>query len=242
MPRPAPRPIKKEDMKKSAGTLKRLFRFLMEHYKVQLILVGVCIVANVLASTRGTLFMRTLIDDYILPLIGTKNPDYGPLAGAIAMMAGIYGIGICASLAQSLIMARVTQGTLDKLRRAMFEHMESLPIRYFDTHPHGDIMSLYTNDIDTLRQMVSQSLPQFLNSAITVVTVFVCMIALSVPLTILTLVMVGVMLFASKTIAGKSGQYYVAQQKNIARFSAQIEEIMNEQEVIQVGNHENQAI
>ena len=229
-------------MKKSAGTLKRLFRFLMEHYKVQLILVGVCIVANVLASTRGTLFMRTLIDDYILPLIGTKNPDYGPLAGAIAMMAGIYGIGICASLAQNLIMARVTQGTLDKLRRAMFEHMESLPIRYFDTHPHGDIMSLYTNDIDTLRQMVSQSLPQFLNSAITVVTVFVCMIALSVPLTILTLVMVGVMLFASKTIAGKSGQYYVAQQKNIARVNAHIEEMINGQKVIQVFNHENQAI
>ena len=242
MPRPQNIPRKKGDLKKNAGTLRRLFGFLFKNYPVQLIVVALCIVTTVIANTRGTLFMQTLIDDYILPMIGTKDPDYGPLAGAIFTMVLIYGVGICASLAQNLIMARVTQGTLDKLRRAMFDHMQDLPIRYFDTHAHGDIMSMYTNDIDTLRQMVSQSLPQFLNSGITVVTVLVCMIRLSLPLTGLSLIMVFVIMNVSRIIAGRSGKYFMAQQKDIATVNSHIEEIMNGQKVVQVFNHEPQAI
>ena len=242
MPRPQSVPRQKGDLKKSMGTLKRLFAFLFQNYGPHMVVVFICIVTTVIANTRGTLFMRTLIDDYILPMIGAPNPDYGPLAGAILKMVIIYGTGIVASLVQSLIMARVTQGTLDKLRRQMFDHMQDLPIRYFDTHPHGEIMSLYTNDIDTLRQMVSQSIPQFVNSAITVVTVLVCMITLSIPLTLVTLAMVFVMMNAARIIASKSGKYYMAQQKDIAAVNSHIEEIMNGQKVVQVFNHEPQAI
>ena len=242
MPRPGQIPRQKGDLKKNAGSLKRLFGFLFQNYPVQLIVVALCIITTVLANTRGTLFMQTLIDDYILPMIGTKDPDYGPLAGAIGTMVLIYGVGICASLCQNLIMARVTQGTLDKLRRMLFDHMQELPIRYFDTHAHGDIMSIYTNDIDTLRQMVSQSLPQFLNSGITVVTVLVCMIRLSLPLTGLSLIMVFVIMNVSRIIASRSGKYFMAQQKDIATVNSHIEEIMNGQKVVQVFNHEPQAI
>ena len=242
MPRPARVPMQKGALKANKGVLKRLFAFLFKNYGPHLVIVAVCIVTTVLANTRGTLFMQTLIDDYILPLIGSENPDYAPLARAIGTMVLIYGAGIIASLAQSLIMARVTQGTLDKLRRQMFEHMQNLPIRYFDTHQHGDIMSMYTNDIDTLRQMVSQSLPQFLNSAITIVTVLICMFRLSLPLTCVTLVMVFLMINVSKSIAMRSGKYYMAQQKDLAAVNAHIEEIMNGQKVVQVFNHEPQAI
>lgn len=242
MPRVQPRPLKKEDLKKNAAAMKRLFRFLFSHFGFHLIVVAVCIVISVLANTRGTLFLQTLIDDYIQPMIGSKDPDYLPLALAIGKMAAIYGAGILAMLAQNLIMARVTQGTLDLLRRAMFDHMEGLPIRYFDTHPHGDIMSLYTNDIDTLRQMVSQSLPQFLNSLITIVTVLICMIRLSLPLTFVTLFMVFIMMTATKKIAGRSGKYYMAQQKDIASVNSHIEEMMNGQKVIKVFNHEPQSV
>ncbi len=241
MPRPVNIPRKKGDLKANAGALKRLFGFLFQNYALQLILVAVCIVVTVISNTRGTLFMQTLIDDYILPMIGTKNPDYGPLAGAILRMVMIYGVGIIAALVQNLIMAWVTQGILDKLRRQMFDHMQDLPIRYFDTHAHGDIMSMYTNDIDTLRQMVSQSIPQFVNSAITIVVTLICMIRLSLPLTCLTLVMVFVMLNVAKNIAMRSGKYFMAQQKDIATVNAHIEEIMNGQKVVQVFNHEPQA-
>ena len=242
MPRPNAMPRQKGDMKKSAGTIKRLFKFLFQNFAPQLIVVAICIVITVVANTRGTLFMQTLIDDYIIPMTGQENPDYGPLAGAILTMVMFYGIGIVAALVQNLIMARVTQGTLDKLRRAMFDHMQDLPIRYFDTHPHGDIMSMYTNDIDTLRQMVSQSLPQFLNSGITIVTVFVCMVRLSLPLTCLSVAMVIVIMNVSKVIASRSGKYFMAQQKDIATVNAHIEEMMNGQKVVQVFNHEPEAI
>ena len=242
MPRMNARPMQKGDLKRNAKTIRRLFGFLFRHYGFHLIIVAICIVTHVLANTRGTLFMQTLIDDYILPLIGSKDPSYLPLARAIGMMAVIYGIGVVATLAQNLIMARVTQGTLDLLRRSMFDHMQGLPIRYFDTHPHGDIMSLYTNDIDTLRQMISQSLPQFLNSLITIVTVLFCMFRLSWPLTLVTLFMVFVMMSATKAIAGKSGKYYMAQQKDIASVNSHIEEMMNGQKVVQVFNHEPASI
>ena len=242
MPRPNAMPRQKGDIKNSAGTIKRLFSFLFQNFAPQLIVVACCIVITVFANTRGTLFMQTLIDDYIIPMTGQENPDYGPLAGAILTMVMFYGIGIVAALVQNLVMARVTQGTLDKLRRAMFDHMQDLPIRYFDTHPHGDIMSMYTNDIDTLRQMVSQSLPQFLNSGITIVTVFICMIRLSLPLTCLSVAMVIVIMNASKAIAMRSGKYFMAQQKDIATVNAHIEEMMNGQKVVQVFNHEPEAI
>ncbi len=242
MPRQRAVPRQKGDIKNSAGTIKRLFKFLFQNFAPQLIVVAICIVITVFANTRGTLFMQTLIDDYIIPMTGQENPDYGPLAGAILTMVMFYGIGIVAALVQNLVMARVTQGTLDKLRRAMFDHMQDLPIRYFDTHPHGDIMSMYTNDIDTLRQMVSQSLPQFLNSGITIVTVFICMIRLSLPLTCLSVVMVIVIMNASKAIAMRSGKYFMAQQKDIATVNAHIEEMMNGQKVVQVFNHEPEAI
>ena len=242
MPRQRAVPRQKGDIKNSAGTIKRLFSFLFQNFAPQLIVVACCIVITVFANTRGTLFMQTLIDDYIIPMTGQENPDYGPLAGAILTMVMFYGIGIVAALVQNLVMARVTQGTLDKLRRAMFDHMQDLPIRYFDTHPHGDIMSMYTNDIDTLRQMVSQSLPQFLNSGITIVTVFICMIRLSLPLTCLSVAMVIVIMNASKAIAMRSGKYFMAQQKDIATVNAHIEEMMNGQKVVQVFNHEPEAI
>ena len=242
MPRQRAVPRQKGDIKNSAGTIKRLFSFLFQNFAPQLIVVAICIVITVFANTRGTLFMQTLIDDYIIPMTGQENPDYGPLAGAILTMVMFYGIGIVAALVQNLVMARVTQGTLDKLRRAMFDHMQDLPIRYFDTHPHGDIMSMYTNDIDTLRQMVSQSLPQFLNSGITIVTVFICMIRLSLPLTCLSVAMVIVIMNASKAIAMRSGKYFMAQQKDIATVNAHIEEMMNGQKVVQVFNHEPEAI
>ncbi len=242
MPRQKAQPRKKGDLKANFGSLKRLFQFLFKNYTPHLILTMICIVIAVLANTRGTLFMQTLIDDYILPMIGSKDPDYGPLARAIGTMALIYGVGIIAQLTQSLIMARVCQGTLDKLRRAMFEHMEDLPIRYFDTHAHGDIMSIYTNDIDTLRQMVSQSIPQFFNSIITIVTVLYCMFRLSLLLTLISLVMVFITMKASRKIASRSGKYYVAQQKDIAAVNSHIEEMMNGQKVVQVFNHEEKAV
>ena len=186
-----PRP-KLED---PVGLFKRLMKFVLKDYWHLAIIVLICIVVTVLSSVQGTMFTRTLIDDYITPLIGRENPDFSGLIGAITRVAVFYAAGIVAAYTQARIMVLITQGMQRNIRDAMFIHMESLPISYFDTHSHGDIMSLYTNDIDTLRQMVSQSIPQLINSAITIVSVFISMVILSVPLTILTLVMVVVMLF-----------------------------------------------
>ena len=171
----------------------RILRYVMECYRIQVVAVVICIFVSVFANVQGTLFMQTLIDGYILPLLKEQSSDFSGLAHAIARTAGFYGIGIVAAFAQARMMAYVTQGTLKRLRDEMFTHMQTLPIKYFDRNAHGDIMSLYTNDIDTLRQMISQSMPQLLNSAITVVSVLVSMVVLSVPLTVLTLVMVGIM-------------------------------------------------
>ena len=175
---------------------KRLVAMVMKAYGVQYILVIVCIFVSVLANVRGTMFTQTLIDTYIMPMIGQANVDYGPLLGAMSRVAVFYAIGIIASFTQQKIMVYIGQGMLLKVRKQMFEHMESLPIRYFDRHSHGDIMSIYTNDVDTLRQMISQSIPQFVNSAVTIVSVLDAMIILSVPLTLVTLVMVAFTVFA----------------------------------------------
>ena len=221
---------------------KRVMAYVMKRYGVQIVIVVICIFVAVLANVQGTMFTRTLIDSYIMPMIGQPNPDFGPLLGAMMRVAVFYAIGIAASYLQQRLMVKVSQGTLRDLRIEMFQHMESLPISYFDSHSHGDIMSIYTNDIDTLRQMVSQTMPQFLNSLITIVSVLISMIVLSIPLTVITLVMVGVSLFTATKIAGQSGSYFVKQQRNLGKVNGYIEEMMAGEKVIKVFNHEEQAI
>lgn len=251
MPEPKSKPINgpgrrgpmgpKPKIKNPGKLFLRLMRYIMQNYALHCIIVLLCIIATVLSSVQGTMFMQTLIDDYIEPLARRQNPDFGPLALRMCRVAVFYGIGVLAAYVQSRIMVYVTQGTLLRLRQEMFCKMESLPIKYFDTHSHGDIMSMYTNDIDTLRQMISQSIPQFINSLITVVSVVVCMIVLSIPLTILTLIMVGVIMLLTKKLAGLSGSYFVAQQKNIGELNGYIEEMISGQKVVKVFCHEEES-
>ena len=243
MPKPGKvPPMAKGSLKVKKGTMGRLLRYVGRKYKIHLIVVLLCIVTSVLCNLRGTMFMQNLIDDYIVPMVQTKSTDFGPLLRAVLQIAGIYLLGILATFTQSFILAQVTQGTLRDLRNDLFVHMEGLPIRYFDTHQHGDVMSVYTNDIDALRQMISQSVPQMINSAISIVGVVVCMIVLSVPLTIITFFMVGVMLFVTKSLAMNSGKYFGKQQRDIGRVNGNIEEMMNGQKVVKVFCHEQQAI
>ena len=222
--------------------LKRILAYVMQQYKVQVILVLCCILLGVFAQVQGTLFMQTLIDSYILPLLAEKSNDFSGLAHAILRVACFYGVGILAVFIQNRTMARITQGTLKNLRDELFVHMQTLPIKYFDTHAHGDIMSVYTNDIDTLRQLISQSLPQLVNTIITVVSVFLSMLYLSVPLSILTLVMVGVMMLATKYLTGNSGKFFLKQQQELGKVNGYIEEMMNGQKVVKVFCHEDAAI
>ncbi len=224
------------------GLLKRMLGYTFKDYALHWIVVVICIVTTVFASLQGTLFMRTLIDDYIMPLIGHENPDFSALAAAIGRVAGFYALGVLASFIQSRVMIYVTQGTMRNLRNDMFGKMEELPIKYFDTHAHGDIMSLYTNDIDTMRQMISQSIPQFLNSTITVVSVLASMFVLDVPLTLVTLFMVAVMLFAVKKIGSQSSRFFLAQQKALGQLNGCIEETMTGQKVVKVFCHEEESI
>ena len=218
----------------------RLMGYLTKKYLAACVIVVICIFVSVLANVQGTMFMKTLIDGYITPLLVSDIRDFTPLAMAIAKVAGFYALGILATFAYNRIMVNVTQGVLRNLRDDLFEHMERLPIKYFDTHTRGDIMSIYTNDIDTLRQMISQSIPQLLNSGITIVSVVVSMIILNIPLTVLTLVMVAVMLYTTKTLAGKSGSYFVKQQRDLGSVNGFIEEMMNGQKVVKVFCHEEE--
>ena len=220
---------------------KRIMGYVGRKYKFQCIAVLLCIFVSVFSNIQGTLFSMTLIDDYIIPMVESGSNDYSGLLQAIIRVAVFYGLGILASYTHARVMAVVTQGTMKDLRIDMFNHMESLPIKYFDTHAHGDIMSMYTNDIDTLRQMISQSIPQFINSIITVVSVLISMIVLNVPLTILTLVMVGVMLLVSGKVVGNSGRYFVKQQKALGEVNGFIEEMMEGQKVVKVFCHEEEA-
>lgn len=222
--------------------LLRLLQYIMKHYSWQCIFVVICIFVSVIANVQGTMFTQSLIDDYILPLIKVDDPDFGPLLAKILQVAVFYGIGILATYVYSRIMVNVTQGTLKSLRVEMFQKMELLPVKYFDTHAHGDIMSVYTNDIDTLRQMISQSIPQTVSSAITIVSVFVCMLVLSIPLTLITLLMVGVSIFVTKKIGGLSSSYFIAQQKDLGKVNGYIEEMMNGQKVVKVFCHEQEAM
>ena len=221
---------------------RRLMSYTLKDYAVGWVVVVICIFVSVFASLQGTMFMRTLIDTYILPLIGGGDPDFGPLAGAIGKVACFYALGVVASFTQSRVLINIGQGTLRNIRNDMFEKMEALPIKYFDTHAHGDIMSMYTNDIDTLRQMISQSIPQMINSAITVVSVFACMLVLDIPLTLVTLLMVGIMLVATKKIGGLSSRYFLAQQKAIGAVNGCVEETMTGQKVVKVFCHEQESL
>ena len=221
---------------------KRLTKLLMAKYTFPIVVVLLCILGSTLATVRGTLFIQTLIDDYIMPLIGVSSPDFGPLKSALLKIACIYFIGILCSWGQNQIMVRVSQGTLNDIRIALFTKMESLPIKYFDTHPHGDIMSVYTNDVDTLRQLIGMSLPQLASSMITVVSVFVSMVWLSVPLTVVTLFMVGVMMFVTRKVASLSGRYFMAQQQDIGKINGYIEEMMEGQKVVKVFCHEEESL
>lgn len=220
---------------------KRIMSYVGKKYKFQCLVVLICIFVSVLSNIQGTLFTMTLIDDYITPMLQNGSDDYSGLLGAIARVAIFYGCGILASYTQARIMAVVTQGTMKDLRIDMFNHMESLPIKYFDTHAHGDIMSLYTNDIDTLRQMISQSIPQFINSIITIVSVLISMIMLNIPLTVLTLVMVVVMLKVSGKVIGNSGENFIKQQKALGEVNGFIEEMMEGQKVVKVFCHEEES-
>ncbi len=219
----------------------RLMGYIFQSYGIHCALVVILILISVLANVQGTMFTKNLIDNYITPLLLSKYPDFTPLAHAIGRVAGFYGAGVLASYLYNRIMVEVTQGTLRKMRNDLFSRMERLPIRYFDTHAHGDIMSIYTNDIDTLRQMISQSIPQFINSAITIVSVLISMLILNIPLTFVTLIMVGIMVAASKTSAGRSGKYFLEQQMNLGAVNGYIEEMMEGQKVIKVFCHEEET-
>ena len=221
---------------------KRILAYVMKQYKFQVILVLCCILLSVFAQVQGTLFMQTLIDSYILPLLAEKSNDFSGLLRAITRVACFYGVGILAVFIQNRTMAKIAQGTLKRLRDDLFVHMQTLPIKYFDSHAHGDIMSVYTNDIDTLRQLISQSLPQLVNTIITVVSVFLSMLYLSVPLSVLTLVMVGAMMLATKYLTGNSGKYFLKQQQELGKVNGYIEEMMNGQKVVKVFCHEDAAI
>ena len=233
--------MKTKNVYKSNG-MKKIFQLLFSEYKWHLLFVLLGILGSALATVKGTLFLQTLIDDYITPLISSDSPDFAPLIHALLTMAGIYGIGLICSFAYNRIMVNVGQGTMRKVRTQLFTHMESLPIKYFDTHAHGDIMSVYTNDTDTLRQFVGISLPQLLNSFISIISVFVSMIILNIPLTILTVAMIIVMFFSTRIIAGKSGKYFSKQQQHLGEVNGYIEEMMGGQKVIKVFCHEEESL
>lgn len=232
----------KPKIKNPGKLFARLMGFIFKKYLPACIIVVICIFVSVLANVQGTMFTKNLIDDYIVPLLKTGSPDYGPLLAAMGKVAVFYGIGVISTFAYSKIMIYVSQGTIKNLRVELFSHMQDLPIRYFDSHVHGDIMSIYTNDIDTLRQLISQSLPQILNSAITVVSVFVSMVILNIPLTVLTIVMVIVTTVVTKKFAGFSSRYFLAQQRDLGKVNGFIEEMLNGQKVVKVFTHEQENI
>ncbi len=227
------------------SSLKRILGYMLKNYTLHFIIVVICIIVTSVTTLYGTLFMRELVDEYIIPLTEQKaaglEPDFAPLAGAIFRLIGVYAVGIITAYSYNRIMVNVTQGTLRNLRNDLFTHMETLPIKYFDTHAHGDIMSIYTNDIDTLRQLIGQSIPQLINSTITVITTFVSMIVLNIPLTILTVAMVGVMFFVSAKLGAKSSTFFIKQQKDLGTVNGYIEEMLEGQKVVKVFCHEDKA-
>lgn len=223
-------------------TLSRLLSYIFKDYKIQFIIVIVLVVLSSLTSVASSLFIESLIDDYITPMLSQENPIFTPLIKALAIMACIYLIGILSIYFYNLIMAKISQGTLKDIRDEMFEKMQKLPIKYFDTHTHGDIMSYYTNDIDTLRELISRGLPQIVDLSITIVATFVAMLFTSVYLTLLVILMIFIMFKITKTIGGKSSSYFIKQQQSIAKANGFIEEMINGQKVVKVFSHEEEAI
>ena len=227
-------------IKNPSALLKRLMAFIFKRYFIHYVVVLICIFTTVFCSVQGTLFMQTLIDEYIAPMMGAANPDYSPLLRAMGRVAIFYAIGVVAAFVQNKVLIYVSQGCIRDMRNNVFSHMQDLPIRYFDTHAHGDIMSVYTNDIDTLRQLVSQSMPSMVNSVITIVTVLINMFILSVPLTILTLFMVVLTIIVSGRFAGFSSRYFLAQQQDIGKLNGFVEEMLSGQKVVKVFTHEEE--
>ena len=222
-------------------TLKRIFAIIVKGYPIQCVLVIIGIVVGVLANVYGSLFLQSLIDEYITPLVGSSAPDFTPLLKALATMAVIYLVGVVSNYMYNRLMIYISEGSLKKVRDGLFDHMETLAIPYFDTHTHGDLMSIYTNDTDTLRQMISQSIPQLLSSAITIVSVFASMVYLSPILTLMIIAMVFVMTNVIKKIGGQSGRYFMAQQQDLGKVNGYIEEMMDGQKVVKVFCHEEEA-
>ena len=227
--------------KNPMNTLKRIFAIIVKGYPIQCVLVIIGIVVGVLANVYGSLFLQSLIDDYITPLVGSSAPDFTPLLKALATMAVIYLVGVVSNYLYNRLMIYISEGSLKKVRDGLFDHMETLAIPYFDTHTHGDLMSIYTNDTDTLRQMISQSIPQLLSSAITIVSVFASMVYLSPILTLMIIAMVFVMTNVIKKIGGQSGRYFMAQQQDLGKVNGYIEEMMDGQKVVKVFCHEEEA-
>ena len=224
------------------NTAKRLTGYIFKEHKFMFLIVLICILLSTLCSVAGSLFIQTLIDDYITPLLLEDNPVLSGLLRAVCTMAGIYLIGVLCTLAYSQIMVTIAQKVLKDIRDEMFQKMQRLPIKYFDTHTHGDLMSCYTNDTDTLRQMITQSIVQVFSSMITIVTVFVAMVTTSWVLTLVVLISLVVMLTVSKKIAGKSGTFFIKQQQSLGTTNGYIEEMINGQKVIKVFCHEEETI
>ena len=238
MPRGQMRPVKK--VKK--GTFTRVVKYMFQDYMPQMILVVACIFISVFCMLQGTLFQKTLIDSYILPMLKSGSTDFIPLASAILKLIGILSVGILASFLYNRIMVTVSQGTMEKMREEIFSHMETLPIRYFDTHSHGDIMSVYTNDVDTMRQVISQTIPNVISSSITIISSFVSMILLSIPLTLVSLMMIGLMMIVVMKIGGKSSKYFMEQQKSLGQLNGYVEEMIQGVKVVKVFCHEKESV
>lgn len=234
--------IEENKLQNPFSLLKRLLGYMLRDYKISFFVVIFCIIGSSLATLRGTLFMRNLIDDYIIPLTRSDVPNFSPLVRALTVLALTYAVGIVCAYAYNRIMVNITQGVMRNLRNDLFIHMESLPIKYFDTNAHGDIMSVYTNDIDTLRQLMSQSMPQLVNSVVTIVTTFISMVVLDIPLTVISVVMVGVMMICVSKLGGKSAVHFVKQQDDLGAVNGYIEEMMAGQKVVKVFCHEEKSL
>ena len=230
-----------KDLKKDS-TVFRLFRYILKNYKIHFGVVVVCILVSSVTSLASSLFTRTLIDDYIAPLTAAQLPDYSPLAVALLKLAAVLLVGIVAGYAQNLIMIRVGQGTMFQIRKDLFAHMESLPIRYFDNHSHGDIMSVYTNDVDTLRQVIGNSLPNLFKSVVTILATFISMLVLSLPLTLVAVVMAFLMYKVTTGLGKLSKKYFVERQQNLGKVNGFIEEMVSGQKVVKVYCHEDKAL
>lgn len=241
MPRPGMRHAAPQE-KLDKASVKRLFGILFNSkYKLLFVAVMVCIVITIVANVGSSLFIQRLIDDYILPLIGVADPDFSGLLKALCFMGTLYPSGVLAAYIYNRLMVIISQGILKSLRDELFSHMQTLPIRYFDTRNHGDIMSLYTNDVDTLRQFISQSLPNMFSSLLTIVTVFIAMVALSPILTVVVIGVLVLMMFVTAKIAGKSGKYFFCQQQSLGNVNGYIEEMIRGQKVVKVFCHEEAA-